>query len=205
MPLFESYDRRIKQINEALAKYGIGSIEEAEQLCLSKGINPREIVNGIQPIAFENAGWAYVVGAAIAIKKGCTKAADAAEAIGEGLQSFCIPGSVADERKVGLGHGNLAAMLLRDETECFCFLAGHESFAAAEGAIGIAKSANRVRKQDLRVCLNGLGKDAPRAPKPPCACTAAMTCAKAWLSCGMKAWTFPLPGTPPTPPASSTR
>ena len=160
MPLFESYDRRIKQINEALAKYGIGSIEGAEQLCLSKGINPREIVNGIQPIAFENAGWAYVVGAAIAIKKGCTKAADAAEAIGEGLQSFCIPGSVADERKVGLGHGNLAAMLLRDETECFCFLAGHESFAAAEGAIGIAKSANRVRKQDLRVCLNGLGKDA---------------------------------------------
>ena len=117
-------------------------------------------MNGIQPIAFENAGWAYVVGAAIAIKKGCTKAADAAEAIGEGLQSFCIPGSVADERKVGLGHGNLAAMLLRDETECFCFLAGHESFAAAEGAIGIAKSANRVRKQDLRVCLNGLGKDA---------------------------------------------
>ncbi|WP_300777925.1 GGGtGRT protein [uncultured Akkermansia sp.] len=160
MPLFESYDRRIKQINEALAKYGISSIEEAEQLCLSKGINPREIVNGIQPIAFENAGWAYVVGAAIAIKKGCTKAADAAEAIGEGLQSFCIPGSVADERKVVLGHGNLAAMLLRDETECFCFLAGHESFAAAEGAIGIAKSANRVRKQDLRVCLNGLGKDA---------------------------------------------
>ena len=160
MPLFESYDRRIKQINEALAKYGIGSIEEAEQLCLSKGINPREIVNGIQPIAFENAGLSYVVVAAIAIKKGCTKAADAAEAIGEGLQSFCIPGSVADERKVGLGHGNLAAMLLRDETECFCFLAGHESFAAAEGAIGIAKSANRVRKQDLRVCLNGLGKDA---------------------------------------------
>ena len=160
MPLFESYDRRIKQINEALAKYGIGSIEEAEQRCRSKGINVREIVNGIQPIAFENAGWAYVVGAAIAIKKGCTKAADAAEAIGEGLQSFCIPGSVADDRKVGLGHGNLAAMLLRDETECFCFLAGHESFAAAEGAIGIAKSANRVRKQDLRVCLNGLGKDA---------------------------------------------
>ena len=160
MPLFESYDRRIKQINEALAKYGIGSIEEAEQLCLSKGINVREIVNGIQPIAFENAGWAYVVGAAIAIKKGCTKAADAAEAIGEGLQSFCIPGSVADDRKVGLGHGNLAAMLLRDETECFCFLAGHESFAAAEGAIGIAKTANKVRKEPLRVILNGLGKDA---------------------------------------------
>ena len=160
MPLFESYDRRIKQINEALAKYGIGSIEEAEQLCLSKGINPREIVNGIQPIAFENAGWAYVVGAAIAIKKGCTKAADAAEAIGEGLQSFCIPGSVADERKVGLGHGNLGAMLLHEDTHCFAFLAGHESFAAAEGAIGIARNANKVRKNPLRVILNGLGKDA---------------------------------------------
>ena len=160
MPLFESYDRRIKQINEALAKYGIGSIEEAEQLCLSKGINPREIVNGIQPIAFENAGWAYVVGAAIAIKKGCTKAADAAEAIGEGLQSFCIPGSVADERKVGLGHGNLGAMLLHEDTHCFAFLAGHESFAAAEGAIGIARTANKVRKEPLRVILNGLGKDA---------------------------------------------
>lgn len=160
MPLFESYDRRIKQINEALAVYGIASIEDAEKLVLSKGIDARKIVNEIQPIAFENAGWAYVVGAAIAISKGCTKAADAAEAIGEGLQAFCIPGSVADDRKVGIGHGNLAAMLLRDETECFCFLAGHESFAAAEGAIGIAKSANRVRKQDLRVCLNGLGKDA---------------------------------------------
>lgn len=160
MALFESYDRRIKQINEALAQYGIGSIEEAEQICLDKGIDARKIVNEIQPIAFDNAGWAYVVGAAIALKKGCVKAADAAEAIGEGLQAFCIPGSVADDRKVGIGHGNLAAMLLRDETECFCFLAGHESFAAAEGAIGIAKSANRVRKQDLRVCLNGLGKDA---------------------------------------------
>lgn len=160
MPLFESYDRRIKQINEALAPYGIASIEDAEKLVLSKGIDARKIINEIQPIAFENAGWAYVVGAAIAISKGCTKAAAAAEAIGEGLQAFCIPGSVADDRKVGIGHGNLAAMLLRDETECFCFLAGHESFAAAEGAIGIAKSANRVRKQDLRVCLNGLGKDA---------------------------------------------
>lgn len=160
MPLFESYDRRIKQINEALAPYGIASIEDAEKLVLSKGIDARKIVNDIQPIAFENAGWAYVVGAAIALSKGCKKAAEAAEAIGEGLQAFCIPGSVADDRKVGLGHGNLAAMLLRDETECFCFLAGHESFAAAEGAIGIAKSANRVRKQDLRVCLNGLGKDA---------------------------------------------
>ena len=160
MPLFESYDRRIKQINEALAPYGIASIEDAEKLVLYKGIDARKIVNDIQPIAFENAGWAYVVGAAIALSKGCKKAAEAAEAIGEGLQAFCIPGSVADDRKVGLGHGNLAAMLLRDETECFCFLAGHESFAAAEGAIGIAKSANRVRKQDLRVCLNGLGKDA---------------------------------------------
>lgn len=160
MSLFESYDRRIAQINATLAEYGIGSIEEAEQLVLSKGINARQIVHDIQSIAFENAGWAYVVGAAIAIKKGATKAADAAEAIGIGLQSFCIPGSVAADRKVGIGHGNLAAMLLRDETECFCFLAGHESFAAAEGAIGIAKSANRVRKNDLRVVLNGLGKDA---------------------------------------------
>ncbi len=160
MPLFESYDRRIKQINEALGKYGIPSIEEAEKLVLSKGVDAREIVRGVQPIAFENAGWAYVCGAAIAIAKGCTKAADAAEAIGEGLQAFCIPGSVADDRKVGLGHGNLAAMLLRDETDCFCFLAGHESFAAAEGAIGIAKSANKVRRKDLRVILNGLGKDA---------------------------------------------
>ncbi len=160
MALFESYDRRIKQINEALAKYGIGSIEEAEKICLDKGIDARKIVTGIQPIAFENAGWAYVVGAAIAIKKNCSKAADAAEAIGEGLQAFCIPGSVADDRKVGLGHGNLAAMLLRDETKCFCFLAGHESFAAAEGAIGIARNADKVRKEPLRVCLNGLGKDA---------------------------------------------
>ena len=160
MAQFEGKERRMPKIEKCLAEYGFATLEDARDLCLSKGINVDEIVKGVQPIAFENAGWAYVVGAAIAIKKGCTKAADAAEAIGEGLQSFCIPGSVADERKVGLGHGNLAAMLLRDETECFCFLAGHESFAAAEGAIGIAKSANRVRKQDLRVCLNGLGKDA---------------------------------------------
>ena len=160
MPLFESYDRRINQILPVLAQYGIASCEEAEQVCLEKGIDVRAIVRGIQNIAFENAGWAYTVGAAIAIKKGCTKAADAAEAIGEGLQSFCIPGSVADDRKVGLGHGNLAAMLLREETECFCFLAGHESFAAAEGAIGIARSANKVRQKPLRVILNGLGKDA---------------------------------------------
>ena len=160
MPLFESYDRRINQILPVLKKYGISSCEEAERVCLEKGIDVRAIVRGIQNIAFENAGWAYTVGAAIAIKKGCMKAADAAEAIGEGLQSFCIPGSVADDRKVGLGHGNLAAMLLREETDCFCFLAGHESFAAAEGAIGIAKSANKVRKKPLRVILNGLGKDA---------------------------------------------
>ena len=160
MPLFESYSRRIDQILPVLAQYGINSCEEAEQVCLEKGIDVREIVRGIQNIAFENAGWAYTVGAAIAIKKGCTKAADAAEAIGEGLQAFCIPGSVADDRKVGLGHGNLAAMLLREETECFCFLAGHESFAAAEGAIGIARSANKVRQKPLRVILNGLGKDA---------------------------------------------
>ena len=160
MPLFESYSRRIDQILPVLAQYGINSCEEAEQVCLAKGIDVREIVRGIQNIAFENAGWAYTVGAAIAIKKGCTKAADAAEAIGEGLQAFCIPGSVADDRKVGLGHGNLAAMLLCEETECFCFLAGHESFAAAEGAIGIARSANKVRQKPLRVILNGLGKDA---------------------------------------------
>ena len=160
MPLFESYDRRINQILPVLKKYGISSCEEAEKVCLEKGVDVRAIVRSIQNIAFENAGWAYTVGAAIAIKKGCTKAADAAEAIGEGLQSFCIPGSVADDRKVGLGHGNLAAMLLREETDCFCFLAGHESFAAAEGAIGIAKSANKVRKKPLRVILNGLGKDA---------------------------------------------
>ncbi len=160
MPLFESESRRINQILPVLAKYGINSCEEAEQVCLEKGIDVRAIVRGIQNIAFENAGWAYTVGAAIAIKKGCTKAADAAEAIGEGLQSFCIPGSVADDRKVGIGHGNLAAMLLREETDCFCFLAGHESFAAAEGAIGIARSANKVRQKPLRVILNGLGKDA---------------------------------------------
>lgn len=160
MALFESYERRINQINKALSQYGIKSIEEAKQICDDKGIDVISLVRSVQPIAFENACWAYVVGAAIAIKKGCTVAADAAEALGEGLQAFCIPGSVADDRKVGLGHGNLAAMLLREETKCFCFLAGHESFAAAEGAIGIAKSANRVRKDPLRVILNGLGKDA---------------------------------------------
>ncbi|MDD2374546.1 MAG: hypothetical protein PWP10_3470 [Clostridiales bacterium] len=160
MALFESYDRRIAQINKTLADYGISSIEEAKAICDSKGIDPYKICKEIQPIAFENAAWAYVIGAAIAIKKGCTKAAEAAEAIGIGLQAFCIPGSVADDRKVGIGHGNLAAMLLREETKCFAFLAGHESFAAAEGAIGIAKSANIVRSEPLRVILNGLGKDA---------------------------------------------
>ncbi len=160
MALFESYERRIKQINEALNKYSIASIEEAKAVCDEKGIDVAAIVKGIQPICFENACWAYTVGAAIAIKKGVKTAADAARAIGEGLQSFCIPGSVADDRKVGLGHGNLGAMLLSEETKCFAFLAGHESFAAAEGAIGIAKSANKVRKEPLRVILNGLGKDA---------------------------------------------
>ena len=160
MPLFESYERRINQIIPVLQKYGMNSIEEAKAVCDEKGVDAYNIVKGIQQICFENACWAYTVGAAIAIKKGCTKAADAAVAIGEGLQSFCIPGSVADDRKVGIGHGNLAAMLLREETKCFAFLAGHESFAAAEGAIGLARSANKVRKEPLKVILNGLGKDA---------------------------------------------
>ena len=160
MALFESYDRREKQILAVLAKYDIKSIEECREICQAKGFDPYKIVEGIQPICFENAKWAYTVGCAIALKKGVTNAADAAAAIGEGLQSFCIPGSVADQRKVGLGHGNLGKMLLEEETECFAFLAGHESFAAAEGAIGIAEKANKVRKHPLRVILNGLGKDA---------------------------------------------
>ena len=160
MALFESYERREKQILAVLEKYDIKSIEECREICQAKGFDPYKITEGIQPICFENAKWAYTVGCAIAIKKGCTRAADAAAAIGEGLQAFCIPGSVADQRKVGLGHGNLGKMLLEDETECFAFLAGHESFAAAEGAIGIAEKANKVRKQPLRVILNGLGKDA---------------------------------------------
>lgn len=160
MALFESYERRIDKINKVLNGYGISSIEEAKKICDDKGIDVAKIVRSIQPICFDNACWAYTVGAAIAIKKGCKKAADAAKAIGEGLQSFCIPGSVADHRKVGLGHGNLASMLLSENAKCFCFLAGHESFAAAEGAIGIAGQANRVRKEPLRVILNGLGKDA---------------------------------------------
>ena len=157
MALFEGYERKIDKINGVLAQYDLPSVEACRELCVSKGFDPYEIVKGIQPIAFEDVAWAYCVGAAIAIKKGVKNAAEAAEAIGIGLQSFCIPGSVAEDRKVGLGHGNLGAMLLRDETKCFAFLAGHESFAAAEGAIGIARSANKARKEPLRVILNGLG------------------------------------------------
>ena len=160
MALFESYERREKQILACIKEYGINSIEECADICKEKGLDIYKLVEGIQPICFENAKWAYTVGCAIAIKKGCTRAADAAAAIGEGLQAFCIPGSVADQRKVGLGHGNLGKMLLEEETKCFAFLAGHESFAAAEGAIGIAEKANKVRKEPLRVILNGLGKDA---------------------------------------------
>ena len=157
---FESYERRINQIKPVMEKYGIKDFEDALKICTDKGFNPYEIVKGIQPICFENAAWAYTLGAAIALKSGVKTAAEAAKCIGEGLQAFCIPGSVADNRKVGLGHGNLGAMLLSEETECFAFLAGHESFAAAEGAIGIANNANKVRKNPLRVILNGLGKDA---------------------------------------------
>ena len=160
MALFESYERRIDKINGVLAQYGIGSVEECRELCKAKGFDPYEIVKGIQPICFENACWAYTVGAAIALKSGVKTAADAARKIGEGLQSFCIDGSVAVDGKVGLGHGNLGAMLLSDESKCFAFLAGHESFAAAEGAIGIVRNANKARKEPLRVILNGLGKDA---------------------------------------------
>jgi len=160
MALFEGYERRINQITPFLAQNGIASLEDAEKICLDKGVDVRKIVKGIQPISFENAGWAYLIGAAVAIKKGKKNAADIAETLGEGLQAFCIPGSVADDRKVGIGHGNLASMLLREETTCFAFCAGHESFAAAEGAIGLARSANKARKQPLRVILNGLGKDA---------------------------------------------
>ena len=160
MALFESYERRIDKINGVLAQYGISSVEECRTICQEKGFDPYEIVKGIQPICFENACWAYTVGAAIALKKNVKTAAEAAEAIGIGLQAFCIDGSVAEDRKVGLGHGNRGAMLLRDETKCFAFLAGHEYFAAAEGAIGIARSANKARKEPLRVILNGLGKDA---------------------------------------------
>lgn len=160
MALFESYERRIPQINAVCAAYGIKDLDDAKAICEAKGIDAYQIAKDIQPICFENVCWAYVLGVAIAIKSGCKKAADAAKKIGEGLQAFCIPGSVADDRKVGIGHGNLASMLLSEETQCFAFLAGHESFAAAEGAIGIARNANKVRKNPLRVILNGLGKDA---------------------------------------------
>ena len=160
MALFENYERRIDKINGVLAQYGIASVEEAREICKEKGFDPYEITKSIQPICFENVCWAYCVGAAIAIKAGAANAAEAAKYIGVGLQSFCLDGSVAEDRKVGLGHGNLGAMLLSDETQCFAFLAGHESFAAAEGAIGIVKNANKARKQPLRVILNGLGKDA---------------------------------------------
>ena len=160
MAVFEGQSRRMPKIEACLKEYGMNSLEEARDLCLSKGIDVENIVKGIQPIAFENAVWAYTLGCAVALKKGCVNAADAAEAIGIGLQAFCVPGSVAEQRAVGQGHGNLGAMLLREETNCFCFLAGHESFAAAEGAIGIARTANKARKNPLRVILNGLGKDA---------------------------------------------
>ena len=160
MVTFEGYNRRIAGIEACMKQYGFESLEQVDEFCKSHGIDVAAIVKGVQPIAFDNAVWAYTLGAAIALKKGCKNAADAAEAIGIGLQAFCVPGSVAEQRKVGLGHGNLAAMLLREETQCFCFLAGHESFAAAEGAIGIARTANKVRKTPLRVILNGLGKDA---------------------------------------------
>ena len=160
MQLFEGYERRIAGITKCLEENGISSLEEARKICEDKGVDVYSIVKGIQPICFENACWAYILGAALAIKRGVTKAADVAEVLGEGLQAFCVPGSVADDRKVGIGHGNLAAMLLREETKCFAFLAGHESFAAAEGAIGLAKSANKARKDPLKVILNGLGKDA---------------------------------------------
>ena len=240
MALFESYERRIDKINSVLNSYGIASIEEAEKITKDAGLNVYDQVKKIQPICFENACWAYTVGAAIAIKKGCRRAADAAAAIGEGLQAFCIPGSVADQRKVGLGHGNLGKMLLEEDTECFCFLAGHESFAAAEGAIGIAEKANKVRKKPLRVILNGLGKDAaqiisringftyvetqmdyytgevkevfrkcysadPESPRAKVNCYGANDVTEGVALCGRKALTFPLPETPPIPPASSTR
>ena len=173
--LFESYERRIDKINAVLAQYGINGVEDAKAICAEKGLDPYKTCEETQPICFENAKWAYVVGAAIAIKKGCKNAADAAEAIGEGLQAFCIPGSVADDRKVGIGHGNLAARLLREETQCFAFLAGHESFAAAEGAIKIAEMANKVRKNPLRVILNGLGKDAAQIRSRINGCPAVQT------------------------------
>ena len=231
MALFENYERRIDKINGVLAQYGISSVEECRELCQSKGFDPYEIVKGIQPICFENACWAYTVGAAIALKAGVKSAAEAAKMIGVGLQSFCIDGSVAEDRKVGLGHGNLGAMLLSDESKCFAFLAGHESFAAAEGAIGIVKNANKARKEPLRVILNGLGKDAAQIISRINGFTYVQTqfdyftgklnvVREIRYSEGERAnvrcygaddvregvaimWTFPSPATPPTRPASS--
>ena len=230
MSLFENYDRRIDKINGVLAEYGIASVEESREICKAAGFDPYEIAKGIQPICFENVCWAYCVGAAIALKAGAKNAEEAAKYIGIGLQSFCIDGSVAENRKVGLGHGNLAAMLLSNETKCFAFLAGHESFAAAEGAIGIVRNANKVREQPLRVILNGLGKDAAqiisringftyvqtkaslqslkRSPTPTAsaltfAATARTTFARALQSCTTRALTFLSQVTRPTRPASS--
>ena len=229
MATFESMDRRMPKIEACLKANGLESLDACRDMLLEKGIDCEAIVKGVQPICFENAVWAYTLGTAIAVKRGLKNAADCAAAIGEGLEAFTIPGSVAEQRQVGLGHGNLGAMLLDEKTQCFAFLAGHESFAAAEGAIGIARTANKARKTPLRVILNGLGKDAAyiisringftyvetdydfktRPPTPPasaprCAATARTTCARAWPSCGMRAWMCPSPATPPIPPASST-
>ena len=223
MAEFEGKERRLPKIEACLKENGFASLEEAREICLAKGVDVESLVKGVQPIAFENAVWAYTLGAAIGIKRGVTSAADAAKCIGEALQSFCIPGSVAEQRKVGLGHGNLGAMLLSEETKCFAFLAGHESFAAAEGAIGIARNANKARKTPIRVILNGLGKDAAyiisringftyvetdfdsaKANAATSAATAQTTPAKALQSCRAKALISPSPVTPPTPPVSST-
>ena len=201
MALFENYERRIDKINGVLAQYGISSVEECREICKAKGFDPYEIVKGIQPICFENACWAYTVGAAIAIKSGVKSAAEAAKMIGVGLQSFCIDGSVAEDRKVGLGHGNLGAMLLSDESKCFAFLAGHESFAAAEGAIGIVKNANKARKEPLRVILNGLGKDAAQIISRINGFTYVQTQFDYYT--GKRVWMCPSRATPPTPPGSS--
>ena len=208
---FEGYERRIAQIDKACEQYGIKDLEEALKLCTDRGFNPYDITTGIQSIAFENAKWAYTLGCAIALKKAekgeVTTASEAAAAIGEGLQAFCVPGSVADDRKVGLGHGNLGAMLLGEDTECFAFLAGHESFAAAEGAIGIANNANKARKKPLRVILNGLGKDAAQIIARINGFTyvkTQSTSARALPSCGTRTSTSRSPATPPTPRASST-
>ncbi len=212
MALFENYEGRMPQLQPVLDKYGFKNFEEVKAFTNGKGVDAYSIVESTQPICFENVKWAYELGAAIAMKEGAKNAAEAAKWIGVGLQAFCIPGSVADQRQVGIGHGNLGAMLLDEETECFAFLAGHESFAAAEGAIKIALNANKVRTKPLRVILNGLGKDAAMIisringftyVQTKYDATARMTCAKAWPSCGTRARTCPSPATPPTPPASS--